>query len=117
MNNISGTFRLKLKSSNHDMRVTIGLAERIEQHIMKRPLIRLLKEAISGEFFVSDMYRFFFEAVTENKDTRLSYESLAQGILDMGGAANFLGLYTEMLTYALTGNIPQESPSPEDKKK
>lgn len=117
MDNISGTFRLKLKGSSHEMRVTIGLAERIEQQIMRRPLIRLLKEAVSGEFYVTDLYRFFYEAVRENKDTRLSYEQIAQGILESGGADKFLPLYTEMLTYALTGNVPQETDSREDKKK
>jgi hypothetical protein len=118
MDNIQGLFYLNLgDGSRRAMRVTIGLAERIEIHIMKRPLIRLLKEAISGEFNVSDLYRFFYEAICEGKDTRLNLNSLGEKILLAGGAANFLGLYTEMLTYALTGGVTSESQTDDDKKK
>ncbi len=115
MKNIPGIFHLDICGKNRELKVTIGLAEKIEQEIIKRPLIRLLKEVLSGEFYVTDLYRIFYYALLENKDTRLSYDQMAQGILDAGGASKFMGLYTEILTYSLTGGV--ESDGVSDKKK
>lgn len=115
MDNIRGVFSIELAGKRRDLKVTIGLAERIEQSTIKRPIIRLLKEALSGEFFVTDLYRVIYEALLENKDTRLNYDEAAQGILDGGGAANFISVYTEILTYALNGGVTSQGDT--DKKK
>lgn len=117
MNNIEGVFHVEFSGKRRTLKVTIGLAERMERQIFKRPLIRVLKEALSGEPFVTDVYAFFHEALIEGGDSRYTFEQVGKEILKIGGAAAVLPLYSEMLSYALTGGIVSESGGEADKKK
>lgn len=99
------------------MKVTIGLAYRLEREIYRRPLIRVLKEALAGEPYVTDVYAFFHEALRENGDTRMSLEDVGEEILKIGGSSAVLPLYCEMLTYALSGDVPADGGNAGGKKK
>ena len=117
MQNIAGVFYLDLFGKKRTLKATIGLTQRLEMEIFKRPLIRVLKESQLPPYepFVCDVYTLIHEALIEGGDTRYSWEQVAEEILKKGGAPAVLVLYQEILAYMLTAGIVNESP--QDKKK
>ncbi len=116
MQNIAGVFYIDLFGKKKTLKATIGLTQRLEMDIYKRPLVRVLRESIAGEPFVTDVYTLFHEALIESGDTRYSFEQVGEEILKKGGASVVMGLYQEIIAYMLTAGIV-ETASPADKKK
>ena len=117
MDNISGTFQIDLDGKRKTLKATIGLTERLEKEIFKRPLITALKEALAGNPFVMDVYHLIHEAMRENGDTRTTLYQVGEAILRGGGTAAFLQIHIDVLTYLLSGGVPPESQNSDDKKK
>lgn len=119
MKNIAGVFYIDLFGKKKTLKATVGLTQRLEMEIYKRPLIRVLKESLPpiSEPYVSDVYALFHEALIESGDTRFSYEQIGEEILSKGGAPAVLLLYQEILGYMLTAGIVNETDNQQDKKK
>ncbi len=117
MQNIAGVFYIDLFGKKKTLKATVGLTQRLEMEIYKRPLLRVLKESLPpfSEPYVSDVYSLFHEAMIEGGDTRYSFEQVGEEILKKGGAPAVLGLYQEILGYMLTAGIIVEVD--QDKKK
>lgn len=115
MDNIRGVFYIEFSGKRKELKASIGLSERLEQQIYKRPLIRVLKEACAGEPFISDIYRLYHEAIIEGGDRRMNFEQVGEEILKLGGAPAVMQQYTDILSYMLTAGV--QGDSSEDKKK
>lgn len=119
MNNVRGVFYIDFSGRRKTLKASVGLSERLEREIYKRPLITVLKESLPpvSEPFVNDVYRLFHEALIEGGDSRMPYEEVGEEILKKGGVPAVMDLYSEILAYMLTGGVIPETQNPQDKKK
>ena len=115
MQNIAGVFYIDIFGKKKTLKATVGLTQRLEMEMYKRPLIKVLKESLGGDPYVSDVYTLFHEAIIEGGDTRFSYEQIGEEILKKGGYPAVKNLYEDIIGYMLTAGIINEAP--QDKKK
>jgi len=112
----NGIFTITLDDQAREMAANFGFVEMIEQTVIKKPVIQLLDEALSGKFHITDMVSVFFIGLKANKDTRLTREQIGTEVVKLG-SANFMQTYIEMLTCSITGSTELKPSDDADKKK
>lgn len=117
MHNISGTFELELLGKKRELRCTFGVIEALEGAVIKRPLISLLNDALTGEIFFLNVLEVIIQGLKANGDTRFDRQELGNYILEKG-LDTFIPFYIDFLTYASVGSKKLViEPATEEKKK
>lgn len=117
--NIRGLFSLELCGSKRELKCTFEVIEQLERAIFKRPLVKVLTDAVNGDIYFSDVVDTILCGLHANKDTRLKRQEIGEYVHSKG-LPNFLEFYTRYLTYALTGSDQvdvEETETGLDKKK
>ncbi len=103
MHNISGTFELELGGKKRDLKCNFGAVEALEGAIIKRPLIALLNDALTGNIFFLHVLETVIQGLKSNGDTRMTREEIGQEMLEKG-LDTFIPFFIEFLTYASVGS-------------
>jgi hypothetical protein len=120
MKNFSGKFEIELGETTRELVCNFNLIIHLERNVFGRPLLQVLEELLEQKYYMHEMVSTFYAALKENKDTRLSYEEIGSEIMEKG-QINYLAPYITMITYAATGQTPEdleveESPKTDKKK-
>lgn len=113
---IDGKFYIELADQKRELVANFGFIEAVEQSVIKKPIVQLLDEAITGRFSISEMISVFYCALKANKDTRLNKEQVGEAVVN-AGSIHFVKTYIEILTFAITGEIEIKPSEQDDKKK
>lgn len=116
MHNISGTFELEILGKKRDLRCTFGAIEALEGAIIKRPLISLLNDALTGEIYFLHVLEVVLQGLKANGDTRFDRNEVGEYILEKG-LDSFIPFFIEFLTYASVGSKKLKLEPATDEKK
>jgi hypothetical protein len=100
--NISGEFFVEIGEKEYALKMTYGVAEQLEQRILGKSIMQCLTESLNGAAKLSDVVSVFYTALGDRDRRDISLEDFGQEMLQ-GGLSKYASTYSEMLTYALTG--------------
>lgn len=109
-------FKVHLDGQDREMAANFAFIEMVERTVVKKPIIQLLDEVIGGKFSVYDVVDVIYCGLKANRDSRLDRSQVGDEVLK-GGVMNFIQVYTELLTYAITGQTEVKGEDTPDKKK
>lgn len=114
--NISGEFDIEINGETYTLKMTYGVAERIEQRIIGKSIMELLTESLNGRARISDIVAVFHACLTPEDKKPLDKDQLGNGIMN-NGLKKYAAPYTKILTYAVTGDEEPKTESVDSKKK
>lgn len=103
MTNISGVFKLEIDGTERDLKCTFGVIERLEAHVLKKPIILALNEALNGNVYITDIVNTILEGLKANGDTRFTRDQIGDDVMK-NGIASYVEFYISFLTYAVSGD-------------
>lgn len=115
MSNISGLFKVKIDGVERDMKCTFSVIDALENQIFKRPIVSVLNDAINGDIYITHLVYTIIEGLHANGDTRFDVEKVGNEIIEKG-AEQYIQLFIEFLTYAISGTRPLVTKKKQKKK-
>ncbi len=100
--NISGQFTITLGGVPRRMKCTFGAIENIEQHVVKKSILKLFSDVQKEDIFISDVVSVIWCGLAAAGDTRLSRKEIGDMIYAENPVEAFT-VYIQFLTYALNG--------------
>ena len=112
---LDGKFTLKLGDQERTLIANFLFVETLERRTLKKPILKLLSEAGSGMFGITDIADVIYAGLLANRDTRLKPKEI--GELVFGNYPEMLAFCVEMLAYSIGAEKDDEDPSTEDSEK
>lgn len=103
MTNISGLFKVEIDGVERDMKCTFGAVDALENQIFNRPIIIVLNDAIMGSISITNIIDTIIQGLHANGDTRFNRNDIGEQIIK-NGADNYIPLFLNFLTYAVSGD-------------
>jgi dissimilatory sulfite reductase (desulfoviridin) alpha/beta subunit len=115
--NIPGEFFIEIDDKEYTLKMTYGVAEKLETRLLGKSLMELLTESLNGRARLSDIVTVFHACLeVGDKKQPLDKEQLGDGIM-RNGLKKYASAYTRLLTYAMTGDEEPKTERIDSKKK
>lgn len=115
--NIPGEFLIDIDGKEHTLKMTYGVAEKLETRFLGKSIMQLLTESLNGQARISDIVTVFHTCLEAGSNNQaFDKENLGEAIM-RNGLKKYAASYTRLLTYAMTGDEEPKTERVDSKKK